>query len=55
MADLSTTYMGVALKNPLIVAASSISNRIRSTSRPRSAQRCERQLRSAPWILRFLP
>ncbi len=26
MADLSTTYMGVALKNPLIVAASSISN-----------------------------
>lgn len=28
MADLSTTYMGVALKNPLIVAASSISNHI---------------------------
>jgi dihydroorotate dehydrogenase (fumarate) len=26
MADLSTTYMGVELKNPLIVAASSISN-----------------------------
>ena len=26
MADLSTTYMGIALKNPLIVAASSISN-----------------------------
>ncbi|NDJ78182.1 MAG: dihydroorotate dehydrogenase-like protein [Chloroflexi bacterium] len=26
MADLSTTYMGVALKNPLIVAASSISS-----------------------------
>jgi dihydroorotate dehydrogenase (fumarate) len=26
MADLSTTYMGVPLKNPLIVAASSISN-----------------------------
>lgn len=26
MADLSTSYMGVALKNPLIVAASSISN-----------------------------
>lgn len=26
MADLKTTYMGVALKNPLIVAASSISN-----------------------------
>jgi dihydroorotate dehydrogenase (fumarate) len=28
MADLSTTYMGVALKNPLIVAASSISSHI---------------------------
>lgn len=26
MADLSTTYMGVALKNPIVVAASSISN-----------------------------
>ena len=26
MADLSTTYMGVPLKNPLVVAASSISN-----------------------------
>ena len=26
MADLSTTYMGIELKNPLIVAASSISN-----------------------------
>ena len=26
MADLSTTYMGIPLKNPLIVAASSISN-----------------------------
>ena len=26
MADLATTYMGVALRNPLIVAASSISN-----------------------------
>ena len=26
MSDLSTTYMGMALKNPLIVAASSISN-----------------------------
>ncbi len=26
MADLSTTYMGISLKNPLIVAASSISN-----------------------------
>ncbi len=28
MADLSTTYMGVALQNPLIVAASSISSHI---------------------------
>jgi dihydroorotate dehydrogenase (fumarate) len=28
MADLSTTYMGVSLKNPLIVAASSISNHV---------------------------
>jgi dihydroorotate dehydrogenase (fumarate) len=28
MADLSTTYMGVPLKNPLIVAASSISNHV---------------------------
>lgn len=28
MADLSTTYMGVALKNPLIVAASSISSHV---------------------------
>ena len=26
MADLKTTYMGVPLKNPLLVAASSISN-----------------------------
>jgi len=26
MADLSTTYMGVALKNPIIVAACSISS-----------------------------
>lgn len=28
MANLSTTYMGIALKNPLIVAASSISNQV---------------------------
>lgn len=28
MADLSTTYMGVPLKNPLVVAASAISNHV---------------------------
>lgn len=33
MADLSTTYMGIALKNPLIVAASSISNYVDKVKR----------------------
>ena len=33
MADLSTTYMGVALKNPLIVAASSISSYVDKVKR----------------------
>lgn len=33
MADLSTTYMGVPLKNPLIVAASSISNYVDKVKR----------------------
>lgn len=33
MADLSTTYMGITLKNPLIVAASSISNYVDKVKR----------------------
>lgn len=33
MADLSTTYMGISLKNPLIVAASSISNYVDKVKR----------------------
>ncbi|MBN2303294.1 MAG: dihydroorotate dehydrogenase-like protein [Anaerolineae bacterium] len=33
MADFSTTYMGVSLKNPLIVAASSISNYVDKVKR----------------------
>ena len=33
MADLSTTYMGVPLKNPLIVAACSISNYVDKVKR----------------------
>lgn len=33
MADLSTTYMGIPLKNPLIVAASSISNYVDKVKR----------------------
>ncbi len=33
MADLSTTYMGVALNNPLLVAASSISNYVDKVKR----------------------
>ena len=33
MADLSTTYMGVSLKNPIVVAASSISNSVEKVKR----------------------
>ena len=33
MANLSTTYMGVALKNPIVVAASSISNYVDKVKR----------------------
>ncbi len=39
MADLSTTYMGIPLKNPLIVAASSISNYVDKVKRAEEVAR----------------